>query len=92
MMERWEGRLRPIAIVLAYVLCIPGEIVLSSVMSMTQESFLAGHTVLVDRGIGLGMFLRPLVVILVPSLLAVQTVAMVWRDWRLESRTKAALP
>jgi hypothetical protein len=38
------------------------------------------------------MFLRPLVVILVPSLLAVQTVAMVWRDWRLESRTKAALP
>lgn len=92
MMERWEGRLRPIAIVLAYVLCIPGEIVLSKVLTMAQESFLVGHTVLVERGIGLGMFLRPLVVILVPSLLAVQSVAMVWRDWRLESRTKAALP
>lgn len=82
MMERWEGHLRPIAIVLAYVLCIPGEFVLSTVMTMAQESFLVGHTVLVERGIGLGMFLRPLVVILVPSLLALQTVAMVWRDWR----------
>jgi hypothetical protein len=87
MMERWEGRLRPIAIMLAYLLCVPAEFVLSSVMSMSQESFLVGHTVLVDRGIGLGMFLRPLVVILVPSLLAAQTVAMVWRDWRLADGT-----
>ncbi|MDE1914939.1 MAG: hypothetical protein KGJ57_05370 [Sphingomonadales bacterium] len=85
LMERWEGRLRPIAIILCYVLSIPGDLVLSNVLSMAQESFLAGHTVLVDRGIGLGMFLRPLGTLLIPSLLAVQTMAAAWRDWRDET-------
>lgn len=82
LMERWEGRLRPAAIVLAYLLSVPGDLTFSNVLSMAQESFLVGHTVLVDRGIGLGMFLRPLVAILIPSLLAIHTVVAVWRDGR----------
>ncbi|WP_157098863.1 DUF2029 domain-containing protein [Novosphingobium rosa] len=80
--ERWEGRLRPIALTLAYLLCVPGDIVPSSVLTMSQDSFLIQRTVMVDRGIGLGMFLRPSVTILVPSLLAVHSMLLVWRDWR----------
>lgn len=82
MMERWEGLLCPAAITIAYLLCIPGDIVLSTIAPMVQDSFLAGHTVSVQHGIGLGMFLRPLLVILAPALLALHTVAVVWRDLR----------
>lgn len=81
MMERWEGLLRPIAIVLAYVLSLPGEIILSSIPSMLQDSYFAGHTITVQHGIGLGMFIRPIMVIMAPCLLAWHTIALVWRDY-----------
>ncbi|WP_206237831.1 hypothetical protein [Novosphingobium terrae] len=90
MMERWEGRARPLAITLAYLLSVPGDLIFSNVLSMSQESFLVGHTVLVERGIGLGMFLRPLVAILIPSLLALQTVAAAWRDWHGQAPRESA--
>jgi hypothetical protein len=81
MMERWEGWLRPAAIAIAYVLSLPGEIVLSTIPSMLQDSFFAGHVVTVQHGIGLGMFLRPVLNILAASLIAWHTIALVWRDW-----------
>ncbi|MGE8133077.1 glycosyltransferase 87 family protein [Novosphingobium subterraneum] len=79
MMERWEGWLRPAAIVIAYVLSLPGEMVFSNIPSMIQDSYFAGHTVTVQHGIGLGMFVRPILNILAPSLLAWHTIALVWR-------------
>ncbi|MBU6396201.1 MAG: DUF2029 domain-containing protein [Sphingomonadales bacterium] len=97
MMERWEGWLRPAAIIMAYVLSIPAEFVLSSIPVMLQESYFAGHRVEVQHGIGLGMFLRPGLLIIAPSLLACHTIGLVWEDirsqqWRQRWRFRADLP
>lgn len=97
MMERWEGWLRPAAIVIAYVLSIPAEFVLSQIPIMLQDSYFAGHQVEVQHGIGLGMFLRPGLLIIAPSLLACHTIGLVWEDirsqqWRTRWRFRADLP
>ena len=79
-MERWDGLLRKSALFFTYVLCIPGDIVIEYVPSLVQFSFIAGREVIVQHGIALGMFLRPLLLMLIPCLLAIHTIVLVWND------------
>ena len=79
-MERWRGVARPFAIVLCYILCLPGDITVGAVPTLYRESWLAGRDVIVDMGIGLGMFIRPGLLILIGITIALSTIADVWRD------------
>lgn len=81
-MEAWRGIARPIAILLCYILCLPGDIIVSSVPSIIRDSYLAGRSVEVEFGVGLGMFLRPGMLILVGISLSAATIRDVWADIR----------
>jgi hypothetical protein len=81
-MERWQGWLKPMAIILTYLVSLPGDIMLGNGMWFLQFSYIANGFVLVERGLGIGMFLRPFGLILITSLFAIDTMALVWRDVR----------
>lgn len=81
-MERWKGWLVPAAIVLTYLLSLPGEISLGSSVWLQQYSYISGRSVLTERSLGLGMFLRPMGLVLVVSLLAWDSILAVVRDVR----------
>lgn len=79
-MERWRGFGRPFAIVCAYILCLPGDIIIGSVPTLVRYSYLAGHEVEVNFGVGLGMFLRPGLLIAIAISISLVTIRDVWRD------------
>jgi hypothetical protein len=81
-MERWRGIARPVAIVCCYVLCLPGEIMLDYAPPLFRDSYLAGRTVEVHLGAGLGMFLRPGLIIATGIALSMATIRDVWLDVR----------
>ncbi|MFT4026848.1 MAG: hypothetical protein QM676_08620 [Novosphingobium sp.] len=81
-MESWRGIARPIAILTCYLLCFPAEIILSDVPPLIRDSFLTGGQVEVHFGVGLGMFLRPGLLILVSVCLSATTIRDVWTDVR----------
>lgn len=81
-MEPWRGRARPIALIACYILCLPGEIITGSVPPLIRESYLGGRQVEMQFGVGLGMFLRPGLVILVAVSLSMATIHDVWADIR----------
>lgn len=93
-MERWEGICRPFAMVICYIACIPAEIILDSIPTIISYSYLAGRPVFVDFGVGLGMFVRPLLNMLAPVSIALFTIRTVWIDirddgWSLRWRHRA---
>ena len=79
-MEPWKGVLRPLAIVCAFILCIPSEILLSDLPSLNRYSFWSGGPAEVHFGVGLGMFLRPGLVIFIGILLSTETIHRVCQD------------
>lgn len=81
-MEPWKGVARPFAIILAYILCIPSEINIGDLPPLTRESFLSGGLVEVEFGVGLGMFLRPGMLILIGIALSAETIHRVYQDIR----------
>ncbi|QGP79716.1 hypothetical protein [Sphingobium sp. CAP-1] len=81
-MEPWRGIARPIAILTCYILCLPGDIIIGDVPSLLRDSFLSGRPVEVQFGVGLGMFVRPGLLILVCVSLSAATVHDVWADIR----------
>lgn len=81
-MEPWRGIARPIAIVLCYVLCFPADIIVGSVPPFVRDSYLAGRPVEIRMGVGLGMFLRPGVLIAIAIALSCSTIRDVWIDVR----------
>lgn len=81
-MERWQGFLRVFAIVSAYVLCLPADIILSPLPPAHSWSWLSGEMVEMHYGVALGMFLRPALVILIGMALSFATIADVLRDIR----------
>ena len=82
-MERWRGIARPLAIVLCYVLCLPADIIVGSVPPFVRDSYLAGRAVEIHTGVGLGVFLRPGILIAIAIALACATIRDVWLDIRL---------
>lgn len=81
-MEPWRGVARPIAILTCYILCLPGDIIVGTVPTIIRDSYLAGRQVEVELGVGLGMFLRPGLLILVGISLSAATIRDVWVDIR----------
>lgn len=96
-MEPWRGVARPVAIICGYILCIPGDISIGYVPPLLRESFFAGHVVEVQFSVGLGMFVRPGLLILIGVLLSASTIRDVWADialqkWRDRWRFRRDLP
>lgn len=81
-MERWRGIARPIAIVMCYLIALPGEWVLDSGLSLVRESFLGGEIVRVPVGFGIGMVLRPGLILVAVVALSAATLHDVWIDIR----------
>lgn len=83
-MESWRGVARPLAILICYILSLPGDIIIGDIPPIIRDSYLAGHQVEVYFGVGLGMFLRPALLILVAVTLSALTIKDVWVDIRLQ--------
>jgi hypothetical protein len=81
-MERWKGWLKPMAITLTYLVSLPGEILLGNGLWFLQFSYIADQFVTVERGLALGMFLRPLGLIVITVLFSLDTIMLVMRDIR----------
>jgi hypothetical protein len=81
-MERWRGYARPFAILCCYALCMPLDYSLSDLPMMVRESFLTKQQVEVTMSLGLGMILRPGILILATIALSAATVRDVWHDIR----------
>jgi len=79
-MESWRGYARPAAIIIAFILCIPYEFVLSWLPAVVLNSFLGQRYVMAQYGIGLMSFLRPGLVLTISALLSSVTILDVWRD------------
>ena len=82
LMEPWRGRARKVAILLCYVIAIPLEIPIDTVPPVVRESYIAGANVIVQFYVGLTPFLRPLVTLAIACVIALSTLADVYRDVR----------
>ena len=58
-LEPWERPGPIVAIVSAYLLCVPYDYVLSRFVTLEGNSWLAGHSVTAPLGMAVGSFLRP---------------------------------
>lgn len=81
-MERWRGVARPLAILLAYALCIPAEYVVGTKVEIVRWSWLQGSDVIAQYGLGVLALLRPLVAMLIIWCIASVTLRDVWVDIR----------
>lgn len=87
-MEPWRGFGRKCAIVIAYVLCIGLELPIQDVPPIVRESYLSGGPVIAYFAVGLGTFLRPILLHVLIMTLAGVTIRDVWQrtaseGWRL---------
>ena len=80
-MERWQGLARPMALVLAYILCIPADISIDRFPPIVSESWIYGGPVFVEYGLSIGPFLRPLAVMMIGWCIAGLVLADVRRDF-----------
>ncbi|PZQ22207.1 MAG: hypothetical protein DI569_09215 [Sphingopyxis macrogoltabida] len=82
-MERWKGIARPAAIVLAYIICIPDDIIIPLGMPpLIRDSFLGNREVAAYLGIGPLSIFRPILMFTITILLASFTIRQVWVDIR----------
>jgi len=96
-MERWQGIAKPLAIVMAYALCIPAEYVMGTEVYLTRFSWLHGSDVYAHYGLGLMALLRPLIAMLIVWCIASTTIHDVWVDirhqgWKKRWRFRNDLP
>ena len=82
LMEPWQGRGRKLAILLCYVIAIPLEIRVDTVPPVVRDSYISGANVIVQYYVGLTPFLRPLVTLAIACVIALSTLADVYRDVR----------
>lgn len=88
--EDWRGLGRRIAIILCYVLCLPGDIVIGAIPPFQRFSYLAGHDVEMNIGIGLGMLARPGLLIGIAIAVSCVTLHDVWQ--KIRGDLKSGLP
>ena len=82
-MERWRGYLRPAAILLAYISCIPDDWIINvGLPPLVRDSFLGDREVIVQYGIGPLSLARPILMLIIGILLAWLTIKDVWVDVR----------
>lgn len=77
-MEAWRGIGRRLAIIMAYVLCIPLDVPLQFAAELYRESFLSGGPVVTQYWLSLGVFVRPVLLYLIAIALAMVTIRDVW--------------
>lgn len=87
-MERWRGFGRSFAIVVAYILCIAADIPLDRIPPVVRDSFLSGSRVIAEYHVGIGPFVRPLLILSLPFALSLVTLRDVYvrlreDGWRL---------
>lgn len=81
-MERWRGVGRPVAIVIAYLLCIALDIPIEQVPPVVRDSYLSGRSIIAQYYVGVGVLIRPLLVHGMILSLAAVTIRDVWADAR----------
>jgi hypothetical protein len=81
-MERSKGWLVPCALMLTYLVSLPGDLNLGSPVWVEQYSYIGDRYVASERALQLGMFIRPLGHTLIPVCLALDTILTVLRDVR----------
>ena len=72
--ERWEGKLRIAALLIAYGECLLADYVLSYVTNAVRFSWYAGHDVQSHFGVAVGQFLRPTGLIAIAFCLGLRTI------------------
>jgi hypothetical protein len=82
-MEKWRGVGRPIAIIIAYALCIPADYTIFAISPLVRTSWLAGDiNVIAHYGVGIGAILRLIGTYAITVSLACVTIYDVWADIR----------
>ncbi|HEY1560529.1 MAG TPA: hypothetical protein VGF71_06540 [Caulobacteraceae bacterium] len=64
-MEPWRGRVRPLILIAAYLLCIPFDFALWPVSSEPTRAFLSGRIVEPQFGVAIGQLTRPFLMLLI---------------------------
>lgn len=81
-MERWKNVGPKIALVISYILCIPGDVIVGGVPPVVADSFLAGRPVTMYFGVGLGPFVWPGMLLIMCIAMSATTIRAVWEDLR----------
>jgi hypothetical protein len=80
-MERWQGVARPLALVIAYLLSIPADVIIDRYPPGVAESWIHGGPVYVDYVLSLGPFVRPLAIMMIAWCMAGLVLTDVRRDF-----------
>lgn len=91
-LESWSGWAAKIVIVTAYLISIPAEWIISALPNINTASWLSGTAVTAQFGIGVGQFLRPMGLVLILMLLALDTIVRVTHALRLSWRSRCTQP
>lgn len=76
-LEPWRGKGPAVALVAGYLLCVPYDYVLSTIVTLTSDSWLSGRSVVAPFGIAVGTFLRPALVVILFWGLALDSLARI---------------
>lgn len=79
-LERFERPGPIVAIIMAYLLCIPADYVFSNIIEVNGNSWLSGRSVMAAFGPSVGMFVRPGLIILMLWGLALDSLTLIWRE------------
>jgi hypothetical protein len=82
--EPWRGPWRIVALVSAYLLCIPADYALVPLAHQIEGSYLTGRAVDYDLTLTLGAFVRPALVLIILYALTIATVIDLLRRPRVE--------
>jgi hypothetical protein len=83
-LETWRGFAVIVAIVVAYLISIPAEWIVSYLPNVHTGAWLTGEAVTARFGIGAGQFLRPFGLLVIQFALACDTIIRVTRALRAE--------
>lgn len=83
-LETWRGFAVIVAIVVAYLISIPAEWIVSYLPNVHTGAWLTGEAVTARFGIGVGQFLRPIGLLVIEFALACDTIFRVTRALRAE--------
>jgi hypothetical protein len=78
-LERWKGIPLSIALISAYVLCIPDDRMAVSLYNHVTEDYLSGRTIYYPFGMSWGSFIRPGLVLVIEYALTAATLVDVFR-------------
>lgn len=96
-LEPWRGVLLKSAIISTYLLCIQFDVAIERGAPLVRQTFFNNGQLIVNYDIMFGSFIRPLAFYLIPILVALETIAVVWKDiraqgWKSRWRYRHDLP